>query len=77
MTLSESIAALVNYGVETGLTPACEKIYTTNLLLDIFHEDDYEEPSQIPSLSLPEKGMESVMIMKNHHRFHPFLWKRF
>ena len=54
MTLSESIAALVNYGVETGLTPACEKIYTTNLLLDIFHEDDYEEPSQIPSLSLEE-----------------------
>ena len=54
MTLSESIAALVNYGMETGLTPACEKIYTTNLLLDIFHEDDYEEPSQIPSLSLEE-----------------------
>lgn len=54
MTLSESIAALVNYGVETDLTPACEKIYTTNLLLDIFHEDDYEEPSQIPSLSLEE-----------------------
>ena len=54
MTLSESIAALVNYGTETGLTPACEKIYTTNLLLDIFHEDDYEEPSQIPSLSLEE-----------------------
>ena len=54
MTLSESIAALVNYGMETGLTPACEKIYTTNLLLDIFHEDDYAEPSQIPSLSLEE-----------------------
>ena len=54
MTLSELIAALVNYGMETGLTPACEKIYTTNLLLDIFHEDDYEEPSQIPSLSLEE-----------------------
>ncbi|MCI6689953.1 MAG: UDP-glucose--hexose-1-phosphate uridylyltransferase [Clostridiaceae bacterium] len=54
MTLSESIAALVNYGMETGLTPACEKIYTANLLLDIFHEDDYEKPSQIPSLSLEE-----------------------
>lgn len=40
--------------METGLTLACEKIYTTNLFLDIFHEDDYEEPSQIPSLSLEE-----------------------
>ncbi len=46
--LSENIAALVQYGIETGLVPACEKIYTTNLLLDLFHEDDYEEPSVIP-----------------------------
>lgn len=45
--LSEKIAALVQYGVDTGLTPACEKIYTTNLLLDLFHEDDYEEPEKI------------------------------
>ena len=36
--LSESIAKLVQYGIETGLTPACEKNYTTNLLLDIFKE---------------------------------------
>ena len=28
--LSESIKKLVQYGIETGLTPACEKNYTTN-----------------------------------------------
>ena len=55
MTLSESIAALVNYGMETGLTPACEKIYTTNLLLDIFHEDDYEEPLSLIHISEPTR----------------------
>ena len=54
MKLYELIAALVQYGIDTGLTPACEKIYTTNLLLDQFHEDDYEEPDAIPSLSLEE-----------------------
>ena len=54
MKLYELIAALVQYGIDTGLTPACEKIYTTNLLLDQFHEDDYEEPDTIPSLSLEE-----------------------
>ena len=54
MKLYELIAALVQYGIDTGLTPACEKIYTTNLLLDQFHEDDYEEPDVIPSLSLEE-----------------------
>ncbi len=46
--LSEQIAALVQYGISTGLVPKCEKIYTTNLLLDLFHEDDYEEPAKIP-----------------------------
>ena len=54
MKLYELIAALVQYGIDTGLTPACERIYTTNLLLDQFHEDDYEEPDTIPSLSLEE-----------------------
>ena len=36
--------------------PACEKIYTTNLLLDLFHEDDYEEPSVIPA-----KPLEAIL----------------
>lgn len=36
--LSESIAKLVQYGITTGLTPECERNYTTNLLLDVFHE---------------------------------------
>lgn len=52
--LSEQIAALVQYGIRTGLVPECEKIYTTNLLLDVFREDDYEEPSSIPEESLEE-----------------------
>ena len=50
MKLYELIAALVQYGIDTGLTPACERIYTTNLLLDQFHEEGHEEPDAIPSL---------------------------
>ena len=45
--LSESIAKLVQYGITTGLTPECERNYTTNLLLDVFHDDDYEKPDSI------------------------------
>ncbi len=41
--LYEAITKLVQYGISTGLTPESERIYTTNLLLDLFHEDDYEE----------------------------------
>lgn len=39
----QNIKKLVQYGVDTGLTPACERIYTTNLLLDLFKEDNYED----------------------------------
>ena len=44
--LSKSIAKLVQYGVETGLVPECEKNYTVNLLLDVFKEDEYTEPEE-------------------------------
>lgn len=41
--LYENIKKLVEYGTQTGLTPECERIYTTNLLLDLFGEDNYED----------------------------------
>ena len=44
--LSSSIRKLVQYGIETGLTPACEKNYTINLLLDVFKEEEYVEPEE-------------------------------
>ena len=44
--LYENIKKLVQYGIETGLTPAWEKNDTTNLLLDLFKEDDYVEPEE-------------------------------
>lgn len=39
----ENIKKLVQYGIDTGLVPECERIYTTNLLLDLFQEDNYED----------------------------------
>lgn len=44
--LNENIKKLVQYGIETGLTPVCEKNYTINLLLDVFKEDEYIEPAE-------------------------------
>ena len=38
-----NIKKLVQYGIDTGLTPECERIYTTNLLLDAFGEENYED----------------------------------
>ena len=43
--LFKNIEKLVQYGIDTGLTPECERIYTRNLLLEMFHEDAWEEVS--------------------------------
>lgn len=43
MSLDTSIKKLVQYGIKSGLTPECEAIYSTNLLLDIFSKKDYED----------------------------------
>ncbi len=41
--LFENVKKLVQYGIDTGLTPECERIYATNLILEILKEDDYED----------------------------------
>ena len=60
--LKENIKKLVEYGIETGLTPECERIYTTNLLLEMFHEDSYEdvEVQKIP-VDDDGEGLEQVL----------------
>ncbi len=57
MKLYENIKKLVQYGINTGLTPECERIYTTNLLLDLFQENDYEDVS----CDLTEIVLEDVL----------------
>ena len=39
----EAVKKLVQYGIDTGLTPESERIYTTNLILDVMKEDEYED----------------------------------
>ena len=55
--LNENIRKLVQYGIDTGLTPPCEKNYTVNLLLDLFKENEYEEPSE----TFTEINLEEVL----------------
>ena len=55
--LQESIKKLVQYGINCGLTPESERIYTTNLLLDCFKEDEYLDPE----VSLDDIVLEDVL----------------
>ena len=38
MTFDENVKRLVQYGIESGLVPEEERIYTTNQLLELFGE---------------------------------------
>ena len=61
--LSNSIAKLVQYGIESGLTPECERSYTINLLLDVFHEDEFVEPEEkAADVDLTETNMTGTTI---------------
>lgn len=42
----EAIKKLVTYGIETGLISEEERIYSTNLILDVLKLDDYEESQE-------------------------------
>jgi len=55
--LHESIKKLVQYGINCGLTPECERIYTTNLLLECFKEDEYTDPD----IDLDDIVLEDVL----------------
>ena len=53
--LYEAIKKLVQYGINTGLTPESEEIYTTNLLLDVMKEDSYEDmPCDLSNIVLED-----------------------
>lgn len=41
--IAKLIDQLVSYGMQTGLLPAAERVYATNLLLDIMQESQYEK----------------------------------
>lgn len=53
--LYDNIKKLVEYGIKTGLTPECERVYTTNLLLDLLGENNYEDvETDMENLDLEE-----------------------
>ncbi|MCC8017142.1 MAG: galactose-1-phosphate uridylyltransferase, partial [Lachnospiraceae bacterium] len=40
------IAKLVQYGIDAGLIPEEERIYSTNQILEVLEKDDYEAPTE-------------------------------
>ncbi len=62
--LSENIYKLVQYGIDTGLTPECERNYTVNLLLDLFKEDAYVSPEEVPATTSDGSAADLEEILR-------------
>ncbi|MCI5899451.1 MAG: UDP-glucose--hexose-1-phosphate uridylyltransferase [Firmicutes bacterium] len=57
MTFNENVKRLVQYGIESGLVPEEERIYTTNQILELFGEEEYIEPEE----SFADVDLEDVL----------------
>ena len=69
--LSRYIKELVNYGINSGLTLECERIYTTNLLLREMHEDSYDDSVEITDEPLEEilNGLLDEAVERTYRGF--------
>ena len=59
-----NIGRLVDYGLKTGLIEEDEAIYSRNLLLDIFKEEEFDDPSEdeLKAAGLVEDGDDALTI---------------
>ena len=56
MKTDNAVRNLVEYGIYTGLIDEAERIYSTNLILDVMGLDSYEEAEDYSMPDLSERG---------------------
>ena len=63
--IQDDIRQLAAYGVETGLVPKEDEVFTVNRLLELFELDELEEPSG----EQPESDLESILARMLDYAF--------
>ena len=63
--IQDDIRQLAAYGVETGLVPKEDEVFTVNRLLELFQLDELEESSG----ELPESDLESILARMLDYAF--------
>lgn len=58
--IERSIKQLVEYGISKNLITPEDRIYTTNILIDMLALDTYEEPGDVPAIETPQE-LEQVL----------------
>lgn len=54
VVIDKNIKRLVQYGIDNNLIPECERIYSTNMLLEVFGKEDFSDPDVEYNLTLDE-----------------------
>ena len=54
VVIDKNIKRLVQYGIDNNLIPECERIYSTNMLLEVFGKEDFSDPDVEYNLTLYE-----------------------
>ena len=62
--INRYIKDLVEYGIGTGLIDEEERIYSTNLILDVMDMDSYDEPGEYKKLSYIDPGDNLELILE-------------
>ena len=62
-SIDSYVRDLVEYGLHTGLIGEDERVYSTNLILDVMDMDSYEEPAdyKAPDFSDPGDALEKIL----------------
>ena len=75
VVIDENIKRLVQYGIDNKLIPECERIYSTNMLLEVFGKEDFSDPDVEYNLTLDEIFQDQGRLfllflksMKNHQK---------
>ena len=62
MDIQVLIRKLVSYGLQTGLVPEEDVIYTTNRLLEMFELDELEEQQNHPEeVSMSDEELDALI----------------
>ncbi len=61
MKVYNSISKLISYGISCGLIEECDRIYTTNRILEILQLDEYEFPAEEPVCESLEETLGELL----------------
>lgn len=64
--IEQNIKQLVEYGIAKKLVEPEDRVYTTNMLLDMLGLDAYNEPGEVPDIETPQELEQALNALLNY-----------